>query len=309
LPVFRFPYLCPANEPLGFSWRCAWNISGYSIYNAEKQMRNALLTLILLAILAVDTGANPAGFFAGYVGARRLAVLDAWEAAGLNTGLVSYWAMRTNTAANVVTDEYGTNTATAVNSPTFSEANGVRDNGVGLVAASSQSVDVADNASLRITGAMSIAFWVKPSGTPAVAYRFVNKIGAVADNHAGYGSLITGDYKPRFQLATSASAATSFIANSAITTNWTHLAFTYEPSTAVRIYINGTEDIAFTSSIQAGQFSDNTRKLTIGRFDTTASDKQYLNGSIDEVAIWNRALSSNEVYQIYSTPLYAPYKQ
>jgi hypothetical protein len=35
----------------------------------------------------------------------------------------------------------------------------------------------------------------------------------------------------------------------------------------------------------------------------------YLGGSIDEVAIWNRALASNEVHQIYSSPLYLDYKE
>jgi hypothetical protein len=258
-------------------------------------MIKAIAITLLLASVA------GAGKYETLHHARRGRVTDAWAAAGLNEGLVSYWAMRTNTATTVY-DEWGTNTATAVNSPTFSEANGVRDDGVGMVAASLTAVLPG----LVINGwtNLTIASWVKISSYgsgnstwPAFWGASVsgNTFNMIARYNAGSPELIFESTKDGNTVFRSAS--------SILLNTWTHVVMT-RGDDGNKLYRNGElvgTDSTILSTVQVG------RTLAVGY--SGFPNYRYMTGSQDEVAVWNRALSSNEVYQIYNTPLYAPYKQ
>jgi hypothetical protein len=258
-------------------------------------MRNALLTLILLAILAVDTAANPAGFFAGYAGARRLAVLDAWESAGFNDGLVSYWAMRTS--GTTVFDEYGSNDGTAVNGVLFGSAYGKRDDGAGM-----PSTNEYITAATSIGASTGFAFsaWIKPdtvAGNQDFIYQTssgaVRKFFGIRD-----GKLI-------FYYAHSTGNTFALTDNVVVSTNgWQHVFATFDAG-AIGIRVNG-ENKAYTrtGSIVATALSvDNT---AIG---SRLGVSNPFKGCVDEVAIWSIYVPSGRAAAIYNTPLYAPYKQ
>src|ERR1051326_3038319 len=73
---------------------------------------------------------------------------------------------------------------------------------------------------------------------------------------------------------------------------WTHVAAVYDGN-ALTIYINGIEDASAT--IGAVTLKTNTDPVAIGWAGTT----QYFNGGIDEVEIFNRALTAGEIQAIY----------
>ena len=78
------------------------------------------------------------------------------------------------------------------------------------------------------------------------------------------------------------------------TNEWYHLAGTYNGTTA-KIYVNGV-DTPIGSPANAGTYTAN--KFWVGRI---APDGDYeFGGAIDEVSIWNRPLSSEEVEMIYN---------
>jgi len=78
------------------------------------------------------------------------------------------------------------------------------------------------------------------------------------------------------------------------TTDWQHVVATWNGGEIPHLFINGIEDTpSFTSSNGDSIISDTLR---IGRSITTTT---YWNGSIDEVAIWNRSLSSEEILDLY----------
>lgn len=77
---------------------------------------------------------------------------------------------------------------------------------------------------------------------------------------------------------------------------WTHLATTYD-GTILRIYINGSEVASRTLS---GTVEANSKTLRIG--GNTYSD-QYFAGLIDEVRVYNRALSASEISRDMNTPI------
>ena len=83
----------------------------------------------------------------------------------------------------------------------------------------------------------------------------------------------------------------------ALTTNtWIHLAGTYDGAT-LRLYVNGVQ---VSSRAQTGAIAISTNPLQIGG-DTLYG--QYFPGRIDEIRIYNRALSATEIQGDMNTPI------
>jgi multidrug efflux pump subunit AcrA (membrane-fusion protein) len=74
---------------------------------------------------------------------------------------------------------------------------------------------------------------------------------------------------------------------------WYSSCGTYDGSN-VRVFVNGVED--GTAGTLTGTMPNNGSNLTIGRRD----DGSYFPGKIDDVRIYNRALSAAEVFQLYN---------
>jgi len=77
---------------------------------------------------------------------------------------------------------------------------------------------------------------------------------------------------------------------------WTHLAGTYDGAT-LRLYVNGVQ---LSSRAQTGPIQTSTDALTIGG---DALYGQYFAGQIDEVRVYNRALSASELQTDMNTPV------
>jgi hypothetical protein len=84
---------------------------------------------------------------------------------------------------------------------------------------------------------------------------------------------------------------------------WNHLVVTYsgnEDVSGMKIYINAVEDFSLDRD-DAGYLAmhNNNQNLQIGKFKGGDGTNYYFDGAIDEVAIWNRELSTDEVEEIY----------
>ncbi|MFY0712800.1 choice-of-anchor D domain-containing protein [Seonamhaeicola sp. NFXS20] len=83
-----------------------------------------------------------------------------------------------------------------------------------------------------------------------------------------------------------------------LTTNqWIHVAATFECDcldTGFNLYVNGVSTASATPS--SGSFNADTSSFTIGRQPDTNS--KYFHGSIDEVRVFNKALTENEIQKI-----------
>jgi len=87
--------------------------------------------------------------------------------------------------------------------------------------------------------------------------------------------------------------------------SWYHLAFIWNGTdeynlTEVNIYIDGTLDKA---EMKLSTISANNYNLQIGRYGSSCSEQSYFNGSIDELAIYNRPLSADEIQSHYNKQL------
>lgn len=78
---------------------------------------------------------------------------------------------------------------------------------------------------------------------------------------------------------------------------WTHIVFTWTSGSAGKMYVNG-EDVTAGGSTQAGTAWATTNSLRIGSRPNVPFE--YFNGTIDEVRLYTRALSSGEAKEHFN---------
>ena len=91
--------------------------------------------------------------------------------------------------------------------------------------------------------------------------------------------------------------------NSAYAGAWHNLVGVFDGGNYIKVYLNGSEIGSCTTSIPAQMDPDTTSKDWIGR---SGMNTGYLNGKIDEVQIYDSALSAEQIFQNYNNgnPIY-----
>ncbi len=226
----------------------------------------------------------------------------------ISDGLVGYWTFdggsidwRTNT----VRDMSGNgNTGSLVSMSTSSSpAIGKIGQALNFVRASSQFIRTDNN--LQFQPPFSFTVWVNaadiPSGTLDVCENYYPAI--ASDEIGGYGwnlllggiSGPTGFYIARW--ANGGNNEEGVVANSTFTLNkWYHIVGVYTP-TKTSIYVNGVLDNTAPAAFPTLFYYDVTSAF--GK-EGCGNEFQYFNGKIDDVRIYNRALSATEIKQLYN---------
>ncbi len=155
-------------------------------------------------------------------------------------------------------------------------------------------ISVTDSGVFSGLNQISVSFWAKKALT--------STYGTLLDKPGQFNVQISGRAL-YVQLITTRGTARAnwFLAYDVDNTHWNHYAFTYDGS-AVRTFINGKEMATLPYS---GTIANSTSNLLIGR---SASDPQVFNGYVDEVRIYNRTLSLNDLFtgfDLWHAPFHA----
>jgi hypothetical protein len=148
-------------------------------------------------------------------------------------------------------------------------------------------VNVADSNSLDLTSAMTIEAWVKPTVAGGNAWRTV----ALKENGNNYAYALYGNTGTAVPSGNAVSGGVDhdLRGTSAVPANvWTHLAVTYD-GTVLALYLNGTQ---VSSQIASGLIVTSTGALRIGGNNIWT---EWFNGLIDELRIYNRALTAAQI--------------
>ncbi|SFF76473.1 Por secretion system C-terminal sorting domain-containing protein [Salegentibacter agarivorans] len=149
-------------------------------------------------------------------------------------------------------------------------------------------VDLGDN--YNINSSFSIEAWVKPhsiSGTKTILSK------RSADNmNAGY-DLFLNNGSPTFRVNNK-----SVVSGKKINTDrWFHIAAVYNQGSVLRIYIDGIEIQTNTTNIPQSIGATETPALIGAAFtaDETIESKDHFEGYIEEVRLWNTAISIEQI--------------
>src|SRR5271157_2371066 len=230
----------------------------------------------------------------GKVSLQDLVLLaDAYGTSGTPVniaGLIGYWRFNQG-FGNIASDSSGNNNiGTLVNGPTWVDGiygKALSFNGV------NEYVDVPQCPSLNIANRVSVTAWIYLNAMPSFAYTVLSRWYDGTNPDRGIvlqvfpGSLLFGviDSSNIF------SAPYSFEIN-----KWYCVAATWDGSIS-RVYVNGLE---IGNMSTTGSFTNQNEDLSIG-CDLNPF-QAFFDGTIDNVMLYNRALSAGEVMTQYLTP-------
>jgi hypothetical protein len=214
-------------------------------------------------------------------------VITAPPAPDWQSGLVSKWSFDTD-----ATDPISGNNGTPTNGPTLTSTN-CKSGSCYSFDGSDDYISVPDNPSLDL-GSYTISAWVYPEdvggwhtivakgeteATMNYAWQIGSSISLLED---GYGS----DYYARASSPTYSSNTLYFVT-----------AVADASAGELRLYVNGVEH-TYSSQGWGGDPIIDDDPLTIGSSETWG---EYFDGTIDEVMLWDRALSDTEIDEVYNS--------
>jgi hypothetical protein len=210
--------------------------------------------------------------------------------AGISTtNLLGYWKLNSD-----ATDSSGNGLTLSGTAPTY--VTGLFSNAGDFETSSSQYLSVSAS-SLRVAGSQSFTAWVNVESWDASAQL---RVMAVSDSGAAnYVSLTTiTSSGNKFSFQVSGLSAEVVSDNNYLTGVWYFLAGIYNSSTnKLTLWINDTKkEINITGTHTAG-----TGDFAIARLGSYTASTTYFDGIIDDVSMWGRALTDDEILTIYKT--------
>ncbi len=206
-----------------------------------------------------------------------------------------YWPLDATSGTDAV-DATGSANNGVVSGATWNSSGRV--NGCLVFNGSSSTVQITN----PVCNDFSLAFWVKTSQATTAAAQWYNGYGLVDGDASGTGNdfgtaLCAGKFAFGVGNADYTIFSTSLINNGA----WHHCVATRQQSTGqMRMYVDGV--LQATGTGNRNTLNSSVRLL----FGAISSGNGYFNGSLDDVRIFSRTLTSNEVAVLYSSTLAAP---
>ncbi|MBI4663993.1 MAG: HYR domain-containing protein [Verrucomicrobia bacterium] len=217
----------------------------------------------------------------------------------VTNGLVSSWTADDGTA----NDSYGPNHGTLKNGASTAPGKV----GLGfLLDGVDDFVEIPDSPSVSFTSEMTVVAWIKSDA--GAAGGIVSKYDS-SQSQVSWAFTSPGDSKLRLTLTGPNGASYQYadsISSVLPVGILTHVAATFVPNDAangIKLYVNGERVDAVSpsdSTVSSGLF-DSTTPVRIGAYISQDGSRSPFGGVIDEVAIFSRALTDNEVRLLAKT--------
>ncbi|HET6283441.1 MAG TPA: LamG domain-containing protein, partial [Polyangia bacterium] len=229
----------------------------------------------------------------------------------LNDGVAGYWKLDDGTTPIVDSSGY-THSGTLTNTPTWAGAGnggGVNftDGNAMILNGTNQYATITRTTTLEPTS-VSVSVWIKRNGTQSQYAKVVNKTynNSASAPFQSYSVQLNNSNTDSGQIAwetghTGPTNSTLFSTANAVQDGiWTHVVAVYDPAGSnprKRLYVNGTLNASVDLGTALLYDTNGTGNLFFGQ---GGGGTQYFKGTIDDVRIYRRALSSAEVADLFS---------
>jgi len=205
------------------------------------------------------------------------------------------WHLTNGTTLNLI-ESTGVNNGT---NHSATAATGKVQGGVSFVAASSQYFDVGSDASLNITGDITVEFWVNPT-TTATQLLFTRLVSGPGNGYTAFVNVggASAHFAFYFDVQNAGVEKFALPSSTLATGSWTHVVGILS-GTTVSLRINGAEPAYDSGSARTGASIGSTSvTATVGRDSRAAS--YYGNGLMDEIRVSNVARSTAWILTEYN---------
>jgi hypothetical protein len=215
----------------------------------------------------------------------------------LTTGLVGYWPFCGN--AN---DESGNGNNGAVNGATLVADRFGNPNGAYFFNGTSDFININNSPiyNFQSNNTLSLSYWINASTLSSSQLSFIiNKQESLGVNQDGWNSNIESFYESSFRIQNGSNTNSCTLNSNPSTigtnTNY-HIVQIYDNGIASS-YLNGVLVNQITCSALIG---DNNSEIYIGKPLFSYYNSKGFNGVIDDIGIWNRALTQPEITQLFT---------
>ncbi|MBD3361836.1 hypothetical protein GF358_03520, partial [Candidatus Woesearchaeota archaeon] len=209
--------------------------------------------------------------------------------------LVGHWTMDSEDGSNrtVAEDISGYENDGSGNADTIFTNEGKFKEGYSFDGTTNGEIGISDSPPVNITGNITVSAWIYPKslGGAAIYRGIVEKKDSNLYASEGYILNIDSNGNARFNIGNGTTGANADVSVS--TNEWAHITGVYN-GTGAYIYKNGILSGSDTTNVPT--LEPTTSGVRIGRWD----GQEIFNGSIDDVRIYSRALTSTEVAGLYN---------
>jgi hypothetical protein len=216
-------------------------------------------------------------------------------------GLVGWWPFNGNAI-----DESGNGNNGTVNGAALTSDRFLNSNDAYFFDGVSNFIEVPSSTSLMVNNAYTISAWVYVNSYNSGGFPYQPAIVSKIDNGDWYGGyeirILNNATGTESNFGTSGRINGNFInisQNNHSVNQWYHLVVNYD-GTHVEFFINNQT----VGSISVnGSLETSSIPLRFGRRGGAGSNNCWYNGKIDDIGIWNRALSDCEIQDLYNSQI------
>ncbi|MFM7016589.1 MAG: LamG-like jellyroll fold domain-containing protein, partial [Bacteroidota bacterium] len=207
-------------------------------------------------------------------------------AANLQNGLVGYWPFCGN--AN---DESGNGNNGTVNGATLTADRFGAANSAYSFDGNADYIDCGNNNTLNLSNTLTLSAWINASTFGQEKGIISKSFGAVPYT---YDLIVSNNGGPKVRLDINQNFL--FSTQTLNTNQWYHIVAVYDGSIQ-SIYIDGVLSSSQNANTVLNSIADH---LILGAHQVSVVPGWSWDGKLDDIAIWNRALTQNEITQLYT---------
>lgn len=213
--------------------------------------------------------------------------------------VVGLWHMNDGSGTNVMDASKVHNDGTAVNGPAW--VGGVQGEALAFDG-NDDFVSVPDVAELNVQEGVTVMYWLRWTTAPSSGNAWANPVSKGEHQwefqHSGdaAGSPWRNAY---YEWAVETNDTRTWVWSTSTTTQnvWVHLTGVFDNAThQIRLYVNGTQENATTLN---GTINLDGKPFLIGARPRVGFEDRHFEGEIDEVIVFDRALSDSEIARYY----------
>jgi hypothetical protein len=156
-----------------------------------------------------------------------------------------------------------------------------------------------------MTGALTVETWIKAADVSTTGNRVIMADFHNTNNHRAF-MLYQNGSSLRFSVSGDGATAITLNKSGALTADtWLHVVGVFRPSEAIELYLNGELISSNTSDIPASLFNSKYSSY-VGAQWTSYNSGSWFQGGIDEAAIYDTALSAEQIKNHYDAATVVP---
>ncbi len=262
-----------------------YSIPSITVNSASLAADNRTVTLDTSAHLEGPSYTVTVNGVEDFYGNTTSGLQDSYTPVFNDASLVGHWKLDETVGVTAIDSTPSMNDGVLVNGATWED--GIHGGAVRLDGANDAVLIDPTSLSMDTWSAFSVFAWVKSDVGPTGS---TDDIASVWNYPGGPSWLLTHHRNNQYFFEISGKGS---VTGGTVSTNWTHISGTYDGST-MRLYVNGAEVDSLTGL--SGSLPLSFADLVIGGQDDGTNG---FDGLIDDVRVYDRALTSGEVFGVY----------